>query len=244
MTKSNLNVGASKTARLSDAALVLLSHAANRDDGMVLPPPTSVRARGKALEKVLATLLRQGFIEEITVATAEQAWRTAEDGSRIGLRITRSGLNAIGGGATVDAAENAGIPAAASETNACGKEAAGSHREPPSDSSGDRLTGDTEESGSSASLDQGGDQAELPKATGIRPDSKQALLLAQLQRPAGAGIAELVSLLAWQPHTVRAAITGLRQKGHAISRSRNEQGETVYRADAQATAAELAPEAE
>ncbi len=54
MTKSNLNVGASKTAWLSDAALVLLSHAANRDDGMVLPPPTSVRARGKALEKLLA----------------------------------------------------------------------------------------------------------------------------------------------------------------------------------------------
>ncbi len=231
MTKSNLNVGASKTPRLSDAALVLLSHAANRDDGMVLPPPASVRARGKALEKVLGALLRQRFVEEITVGVSEQPWRTTEDGARIGLRITRSGLNAMEGGATVDAAKNAGMPAAASETNAGGKEFAGSHREPPSDSSGDRLTGDTEESGSSAPLDQGGDQAELPKATGIRPDSKQALLLAQLQRPAGAGIAELVSLLAWQPHTVRAAITGLRHKGHAISRSRNEQGETVYRAD-------------
>ena len=32
-------------------------------------------------------------------------------------------------------------------------------------------------------------------------------------------IAEMVAVTAWQPHTMRAALTGLRKKGHAIERS-------------------------
>jgi DNA-binding MarR family transcriptional regulator len=49
-----------------------------------------------------------------------------------------------------------------------------------------------------------------------------------LGRKKGAGIEELIAATGWLPHTTRAALTGLRKRGFAIERSRNEQG-TLYR---------------
>jgi hypothetical protein len=80
---------------LSDTALILLGRAADSENQMILPVPKSVRARGKALERVLQSLLSQGFVEEVPVGLADEAWRSGDDG-RFGLRITRAGLTAIG----------------------------------------------------------------------------------------------------------------------------------------------------
>lgn len=44
----------------------------------------------------------------------------------------------------------------------------------------------------------------------------QALVL--LRRERGASLAELVETTGWQPHTARAALTGLRKKGHTIAK--------------------------
>jgi hypothetical protein len=68
------------------------------------------------------------------------------------------------------------------------------------------------------------------RSAALRPGSKQALLVKELSRAAGATIPHLVGMLGWQPHTVRAALTGLRQKGYAVAREKNRKGETVYRA--------------
>jgi hypothetical protein len=80
---------------LSDTALILLGRAADSEDQMLLPIPKSVRARGKALERVMQSLVRQGFVEEVPVGLADEAWRSGDDG-RFGLRITEAGLRAIG----------------------------------------------------------------------------------------------------------------------------------------------------
>jgi hypothetical protein len=80
---------------LSDTALILLGRAADSENQMLLPIPKSVRARGKALERVLLSLLRQGFVEEVPVGLADESWRSGDDG-RFGLRITAAGLRAIG----------------------------------------------------------------------------------------------------------------------------------------------------
>jgi hypothetical protein len=80
---------------LSDTALILLGKAADSENQMLLPIPKSVRAHGKALERVLQSLLRQGFVEEVPVGLADEAWRSGDDG-RFGLRITPTGLKAIG----------------------------------------------------------------------------------------------------------------------------------------------------
>jgi Protein of unknown function (DUF3489) len=65
---------------------------------------------------------------------------------------------------------------------------------------------------------------------GVKAGSKQALLVDRLSRPEGATIGDLTKELAWLPHTVRAALTGLRRKGYAVARAKTDAGETVYRA--------------
>ena len=66
--------------------------------------------------------------------------------------------------------------------------------------------------------------------------SKQSLLVTRLGQPAGAKIADLTKDLNWLPHTVRAALTRLRQRGYAVIRSKSEEGITIYRATLPATA--------
>ena len=64
---------------------------------------------------------------------------------------------------------------------------------------------------------------------GARPGTKQAALFALLERPAGATIEQMCAKAGWQAHSVRAALTGLRKRGVAISRAKNNAGITVYR---------------
>lgn len=53
--------------------------------------------------------------------------------------------------------------------------------------------------------------------------SKAALVLALLRRDEGATLAELVSATNWLPHTTRAALTGLRKKGHRIAKGKRDE---------------------
>ena len=62
-----------------------------------------------------------------------------------------------------------------------------------------------------------------------RPSTKRAVLIGMLERPDGASVAELGQRLGWLPHTVRAAITGLRHAGREVTRSKDAEGQSVYR---------------
>ena len=53
-------------------------------------------------------------------------------------------------------------------------------------------------------------------------------ILKQLCRPNGASIAQLQKTTDWQPHSLRAALTGLRMKGHNIERDKDAKGVTRY----------------
>jgi hypothetical protein len=102
---------------LSDTALILLGRAADSEEGMLLPIPKSVRAHGKALERVLQSLLNQGLVEEVPVGLADESWRSDHDG-RFGLRITEAGLRAIGVPALesgLEAGPGTAVPTATSE---------------------------------------------------------------------------------------------------------------------------------
>ena len=59
--------------------------------------------------------------------------------------------------------------------------------------------------------------------------TKRAKLIAMLERPEGASVAEIGQRLGWLPHTVRAAITGLRRAGRAVTRSKDADDRSVYR---------------
>jgi Protein of unknown function (DUF3489) len=62
-----------------------------------------------------------------------------------------------------------------------------------------------------------------------RTGTKQALILDLLHRAEGASIDDLVGATGWLPHTTRAALTGLRQKGYALRKSKGAGGCTRYR---------------
>jgi len=59
--------------------------------------------------------------------------------------------------------------------------------------------------------------------------TKRAKLIGMLDRAEGASVAELGQRLGWLPHTVRAAITGLRHAGREVTRSKDENGKSIYR---------------
>ncbi len=63
---------------------------------------------------------------------------------------------------------------------------------------------------------------------GKRPGGKLENILTLLKRPKGAPLVELEKATGWQPHSVRAALTGLRKRDIAILREKQD-GVTRYR---------------
>ena len=73
-------------------------------------------------------------------------------------------------------------------------------------------------------------QVAPPKRSAARPESKTGKVIALLRRENGAMLEELVALTGWQPHTARAALTGLKKKRYAVSTEKTE-GVRRYRVD-------------
>jgi hypothetical protein len=71
--------------------------------------------------------------------------------------------------------------------------------------------------------------ANLPGIDRPRASTKRAVLIGMLEQPEGASVAEIGQRLGWLPHTVRAAITGLRHAGREVTRSKDAAGHSVYR---------------
>ena len=60
------------------------------------------------------------------------------------------------------------------------------------------------------------------------PQTKTALVLSLMMRTEGATLDQMVAATGWLPHTTRAALTGLRKRGHGIARIATDDG-SVYR---------------
>jgi hypothetical protein len=73
--------------KLSDTQAVILSAAAQRDDGAVLPLPEALRIKGGAVAKVLGSLKTKGLIDHLGTPRGDDPPP---------LRITSAGLEAIG----------------------------------------------------------------------------------------------------------------------------------------------------
>lgn len=74
-----------------------------------------------------------------------------------------------------------------------------------------------------------------------KPPSKSAAVSKLLCRARGATVAEMQAATGWQPHSVRAFLSGLRKVGRTLDKEERKSGETSYRlgaspvADAAAT---------
>ena len=58
--------------------------------------------------------------------------------------------------------------------------------------------------------------------------SKADAVVTLLERPEGAGIEAIRAATAWQPHSIRAFVSGLRKKGIDIIRLKDDEGKSVY----------------
>ena len=72
---------------------------------------------------------------------------------------------------------------------------------------------------------------DAPKPVAIRAGTKQAQIIALLQRPEGASIGEIVDATGWQAHSARGMISGALKKklGLAVTTTKDEHRGRVYR---------------
>ncbi len=71
----------------------------------------------------------------------------------------------------------------------------------------------------------------IKAAPRTRENTKQAQIIAMLQRPEGATTSQIVEVTGLQPHTLRGTLTGAFKKklGLTLSPSKDEHGQRVYR---------------
>ena len=164
--------------KLTDLESILLSTAAQRDTGSLLPAPETVRGAGARLNKAIAGLLKRGLAEERETSDKLATQRVDGDVA-YGLYITDAGNAAIG------------------------------------ITDGDRA-------------DTGEAPAPSPDAPDTPRVTKAGTVLALLGREEGATLADLIAATGWLAHTTRAALTGLRKKGHVLEKSKRGE-QTCYR---------------
>ena len=73
---------------------VILSAASQREDRLALPLPNYLK--GGAAQKVVASLLAKGLVEELEVKPGQPVWRAGKEGASMTLRVTEAGLTALG----------------------------------------------------------------------------------------------------------------------------------------------------
>ena len=79
--------------KLTDTQLVLLSAAAQRQDGAI---ELTVKPEPAGARKALITLLNDGLVEEVPAGGTLPVWRRDDDQGALALRITARGLSASG----------------------------------------------------------------------------------------------------------------------------------------------------
>jgi Protein of unknown function (DUF3489) len=196
-------------SKLTDTQLVILSTAAQRDDGTTLPLPKSLKLQGGAVSRVLKSLLKKGLLDEQPTGNNAAVWRESKDGQRLTLVVTDAGRQAIG----VAADGQGETPPAAPRGS---KRSVGRRRKASESNGAPAPSSKAKTTASSAAL---------------RTGTKLALLLELLQRKGGATIAEVTKATGWQAHSVRGAISGALKKklGLAVASDKVEGRGRVYR---------------
>ncbi len=169
---------------LTDTHLVILSAAAARPGGNVLPVPASLKVKGAALTRTLQGLRKRGLLDERPAARNSVSWREDEGGRRMMLVISEPGLQAIdGGSAKVRTKRSVPDKADARKPRKrSGRPAAPVAIKPNS------------------------------AVRAIRPGTKLALLIGLVARKGGASLDEIREATNWQPHSIRGAVSGTLRK--------------------------------
>jgi hypothetical protein len=199
--------------KLTDTQLIVLSSAAQHDEGLATRP---ANLKAAAATKVASSLVAKGLVREIRAKAGAPVWHENEDG-RFALKITKAGRDAIG----VDDEEEQHAASASAGTGASKPKKSGSKAAGKNDAA------------STAAPTKGARQktaGEAESSSGeIRAGSKQAKIIDLMKRAKGATLDEMIEATDWLPHTTRAALTGLRKRGFALERIKDEAKGSVYR---------------
>ena len=158
---------------LTPPKTLILTNAAQRRNGSLLPLPGAHDLTAPKTLKVLNGMLKAGLVEEHSTKRLKSAWRRDEAGLHYLLRITDAGRILLS--EPVMAASPANDITPANSTSAPG--------------------------------------ADQPRV----PSGKLGQVLAAVQAGDGASIDDLLTLTGWQPHTIRASLSRLRQTGVSIA---------------------------
>lgn len=237
--------GQTMSIKLTDTQLVMLSAAAQREDRCIEAPP---RLKGAAAQKIATKLVAAGLAKETKAKPGAHVWRRDNaTGLAYALKVTPAGLMAI----AIEDAEAAEpavqisppatgeVPTNIMDHEAAAENVAGSTtiampRE------GSKLVKVVDLLRHGATIDQladpspaGAIQSPSPSRSPPRSGTKLAQVTKLLQRDGGATIDELIATTGWLAHTTRAALTGLRKRGYAVTidRSHKERG-SIYRINA------------
>lgn len=205
---------------LTDNQLVLLSRAAQREDRGVEVPTT---LKGATAEKSIRPMLDRDLIEDVPRTGDLPLWKEDDDGSPLALVITAKGLAAI----NVEAEQRGDHDEPVRQTNKRAK-----HHVNEPKRSGSTSTRDKAPSRDKGRRPVGGSARQAkPKVERCEPSasSKLGRVIAMLGRKAGASIADIVAATGWQPHTARAALSGLRKRRLEVTREKNRRGTSAYR---------------
>lgn len=186
--------------KLTDTQSIILSRAATRPDNLAMPLPDGLV--GAAAKMAVAKMIERGWLEEVeaNLRRGEPLWRETGDGHGTTLIATEAGLAAIGIEPVV-ATTMTNLRKAKLEVVSAPQDSP----ETPADPA-------------------------TPKPISIRTGTKQATIIALLQRPEGASITEIVEATGWAQHSARGMISGgLKKKlGFDVATTSDEQRGRIY----------------
>ena len=217
------------TTSLSSTAQAILAKATEHSDRLVdFPTRLPVAAR----RAVARSMLKAGFVGEVSANADQAAWRTTETGERLALRATPAGLAAIDlppaaveqGGA--DPATQPQEPATQTDSTSavpatvCGRVRLREAAVAILAAWDDIADGQPGLPGAVDTLRAALGSIRSRPSTGTRrpprAGTKQQAVLALLRRPKGATVAQVAEATGWASHTVRGFFAGLNKKGVTV----------------------------
>ena len=174
-----MTIRPSKTTKLSDTQLVLLSAASQRQDRCLIRSDTMTE---RAFARAVNALVKQGLVA--TIEPDQHLEPRAK--TQPAVAITPAGLTAIGCPEPIEDTQ------ASTKTGRHGRPLSRRSLRPP----------------------------KLRRSSTSRPSAPRSSPCSRARR--ARRLDDLIGATGWLPHTTRAALTGLRQKGYCIERTQRE----------------------